>query len=115
MSSKFSCEKKIRQRVECAFSDISDFCEASRSHALTMWEHPKLFSYFTDRYLDVEQYFSGAVFRNDDCYWQILSDISFARDLIRKDNIHVGLVPHLEALLDDLVEMKKGDTDVVPS
>lgn len=109
MCSKFSYEKKIRHRVECAFSDISDFCDASRSHALTMWHHPKLYSYFMDRYVNLDDYFRGIVFKNTDCYWQILGDLSFARDLIKRDNIHIGLVPYLEALLDDLLEMKVVD------
>jgi len=115
MSFKFCYQKKIRQRTERIFSDVYDFCEASRFCNLTMGQHPKLFFHFEDRYASIADYFDGVTFKNDNCYWQVLSDVSFARDIIRRDNLHIGLIPYLEMLIDDLVEMKNGNSDVVPS
>ena len=115
MTFKTCYQKKIRQRTEGIFFDIYDFSMASRFCNLTMGQHPKLFSFFEDRYLNISGFFYGVTFKNDDCYWQILSDIFFARDIIKRDNLHIGLIPYLEALIDDLVEMKKDDVDVVAS
>lgn len=115
MDFKFCYQRKIRQRTERIFSDVYDFCEASRFCNLTIGQNPKLFSYFEERYINITDYFDGVTFKNEDCYYQILSDVAYARDIIKRDNLHVGLIPYLEKLLDDLVEMKNGDSDVVPS
>lgn len=115
MNFRMCYQKKIRQRVERIFFDVYDFCLASRFCGLTMEQYPRLFDYFEDRHINISDYFEGIVFKNENCYWQILSDVAFARDIIKRDNLHGGLVPYLEALLDELVEMERGDTDVVPS
>ncbi|MGU3402398.1 hypothetical protein [Methylobacterium brachiatum] len=115
MEFKFCYQKKIRQRIERVFFDVYDFCLASRFCNLTMKQYPGLFSYFEDRHINISDFFEGVVFRSEDCYWQALSDVAFARDIIKRDNLHVSLIPCLEALLDDLTKMKKNDTDVVPS
>lgn len=115
MDFKFCYQKKVRQRTERLFFDVYDFCAASRFCNLTMGQHPRLFSYFEDRHINISDFFDGVVFKNEDAYWQILSDIAFARDIIKRDNLHIGLIPYLEALIDDLTEMKKDDTNVIPS
>ena len=115
MSFKNCYQKKIRYRTEGIFFDIYDFCMASRFCNLTMGQYPKVFSYFEDRHINISDFFNGVTFKNDDCYYQILADIAYARDLIKRDNLHVGLVPYLETLIEDLVEMKKDDIDVISS
>lgn len=115
MKFKTCYQKKIRQRTERLFFDVYDFCIASRFCKLTIHEYPKIFSYFEDRHVNISDFFEGVVFKNEDCYWQIMSDVAYARDLIKRDNLHIGLVPCLEALIEDLVEMNKDDADVVLS
>ncbi|WP_152997618.1 hypothetical protein [Methylobacterium sp. GXS13] len=115
MDFKFCYQKRIRQRTERILSDVYDFCEASRFCNLTMKQYPRLFLHFEDRHINISEFFEGVVFKNEDCYWLILSDIAFARDIIIRDNLHTGLVVYLEALLNDLVEMRKDDSVVIYS
>lgn len=113
MHFSFCYKKRIRHRVESLFADIYDFCEASRFCNLTMKRHPKLYIQFEDNYLNVDTFFNGATFKNENIVWQVYSDIKFARDIITRDNIHIGLIPFLEMMIHDLEELLKHGYDAV--